>query len=232
MSIRQTAIVTLVTIAGIAAASEGWAQGFGAPAQGPVVERAGALTIVPSIGLMSEDGGNGVLLYGRARYSLMERLSTTGRVGVLLGDLDEFTFGADLKFQLLKDSPSTPVDLSLFGVFDVAVGDVTILTLNAGVLVGKTLPAGDLKIGPYGGLGVGFGHAARGGASNTDPGLDFIIGCNFGINRAISVFTEFDIGIEAYTLLTWQAGVSISLGGVESTPTPAAEPEVTTEVSG
>lgn len=232
MNVRHAAVVTLVTISGIAAATESRGQGFGAPAQGPAVERAGALTIVPSIGLMSEGGGNGVLLYGRARYSLMDRLSTTGRVGVLLGDVDEFTFGADLKFQILKDTPSTPVDLSLFGVFDVGVGDLTLLTLNAGVLVGKTLPAGDIKIGPYGGLGVGFGHAARGGASNTDPGLDFIIGCNFEITRAISVFTEFDIGIEAFTLLTWQAGVSISLGGVDGSSTPAPEPEVTTEVSG
>ena len=52
------------------------------------------------------------------------------------------------------------------------------------------------------------------------------------INNTISAFTELDIGLEAYNLLSWHAGVSISLGGVESSPTPAVEPEVTTEVSG
>ncbi|MBK6689246.1 MAG: hypothetical protein IPG45_32565 [Deltaproteobacteria bacterium] len=231
MNVHRATFVTLVTVAGIASAPEAHAQ-FAIPMQGPAVERAGAFTLIPTIGLVSEDSATSLALFGRARYSLTERLSMTGRLGVMVGDLDEFGFGADLKFQILKDSPSVPVDLSIFGALDFGVGDLTLITMMGGVLVGKTFPAGDLKIGPYGGLGVGFGHASRGGGSNTDPGVGFIMGCNFGINRTLSAFTELDIGLEAYWLLSWHVGISISLGGVDGTSTPAAEPEVTTEVSG
>lgn len=231
MNIRRTAIVTFVTIAGITAAQEAQAQ-LAVPMQGPSVERAGAFTLVPTIGLLSESSVTSLALFARGRYSLMERLSLSGRLGVLVGDYDGFGFGVDAKFQILKDSPSVPLDLSVFGVLDFGVGDATLITMMGGVLVGKTIPAGDLKIGPYGGLGVGFGHISAGRGGNTDPGVGFIMGCNFGINNTISAFTELDIGLEAYNLLSWHAGVSISLGGVESSPTPAVEPEVTTEVSG
>lgn len=231
MRSHRTLLVTIFTLSGGLVATEAQAQ-LSIPMQGPAVERAGTLTVVPSIGLLAEDGATDLAIFGRARYALIDRLSLSGRLGLLVGDLDEFGFGFDAKFQILKDSPSIPVDLSIFGAFDLGVGDLTLITLMVGGLVGKTFTAGDLHIGPYGGLGAGFGHASRGGGSKTDPGVGFILGCNFQITRTFGAFTELDLGVKAYQLISWHVGVSISLGGVADAAPAAPEPEVTTEVSG
>lgn len=202
--------------------SGGWAHAQGGvPMQGPGVAPAGALVLVPSAGIITEDPITDIALFARGRYSLTDRISATARVGATLGDVDLFEIGADGKLLVIRDGESVPVDLATFGAIDLAFGDVDFaLNLLGGPLVGKTIHAGALDISPYAGVGLGLAFADTTFGSDTELALGVILGTDVAFTSQLSGFTELTIGIgDALSTINWHFGVTYVFGGA-----PAAAP--------
>ncbi|MFN7951096.1 MAG: outer membrane beta-barrel protein [bacterium] len=209
---------TLIVCASFASAAH--AQ-FAVPAQRPSVEPAGSFILYPTLGVVHDGDPDftDVAIMIRGRYSLLDQLSVSAQLGGAFGDADDFVFGFGTKFQLMDQTSNLPVQVSLFGAFDVAIGDLDAQSLAFGPLIGHRFDMGNVALTPYGGFAVGFTHASidtgnddADSEGNTDALFGIILGSDLALSRELSADMEFTLGAtDGLPVLNWHFGVAYAL---------------------
>ncbi len=194
---------------------------FAVPAQRPSVEPAGSFILYPTLGVVhdGEPDFTDVAILIRGRYSLLDQLSVSAQLGGAFGDADDFVFGFGAKFQLMDQSSNVPVQVSLFGAFDVAIGDLDAQSLAFGPLIGHRFDMGNVALTPYGGFAVGFTHASIDSENdnvddegNTDALFGIILGGDLALSRDLSADMEFTLGAtDGIPVLNWHFGIAYAL---------------------
>lgn len=162
----------------------------------------GALTTARTMGMgnMTLGGAVGIAdattVFGQLNYGLSDDFDGRLRMGLLdpdgPGDA-EFTFGADLKYQIWRvGTPANhPVELAMGGMFEY-IDNIWQLG-GFGLVSYPTKLKNNMTLSPYGRLNVRLEHYSWGGESDSEIKFGLNAGVLMQLTESINAYGEFQI---------------------------------------
>ncbi len=155
-------------------------------------------------------------LYPYFKYGFGLLLEIEGRVGVITVDKDAgwrgtdtgddigFLAGVELKYQIIKETKSIPIDIAITGGYTAHLIDSQSLhEFDFAALVSKTFNVNKFKITPYGGPEITYTNGSYVFEGKAD--IFGIVGADFRFTDSLSVAGELKLGTD------WAGGVNLKI---------------------
>lgn len=160
-----------------------------------------------------DDGDNDykyAYLYPYLRYGLGYLLEVEGKAGVLSVDKDSggddigFLLGFELKYQIIKETKSIPIDIAILGGYTAhLIDEQSLHEFDFAALVSKTFDVNKFKITPYGGPEISYTNGSYAAEGKAD--IFGILGAGFAFTESLSVGAELKLGTD------WATGVNLKI---------------------
>ncbi len=149
-------------------------------------------------------------LYPYLRYGLGYLLEIEGKAGVISVDKDRggddigVLIGFELKYQIIKETKSIPIDIAIAGGYTAHLIDLQSLhEFDFAALVSKTFDVNKFKITPYGGPEITYTNGSYAPEGKAD--IFGILGASFAFTESLSAGAELKLGTD------WATGVNLKI---------------------
>ncbi len=149
-------------------------------------------------------------LHPYLRYGLGYLLEIEGKAGVLSVDKESggddigFLLGFELKYQIIKETQSIPIDIAILGGYTAhLIDEQSLHEFDFAALVSKTFDVNKFKITPYGGPEMTYTNGSYVAEGKAD--IFGIVGANFAFTDSLAVAAEIKLGTD------WATGVNLKI---------------------
>ncbi|MBI5180189.1 MAG: hypothetical protein HZA05_02150 [Nitrospirae bacterium] len=149
-------------------------------------------------------------LYPYLKYGLGYLLEIEGKAGVISVDKESggddigVLLGFEIKYQIIKETKSIPIDIAIVGGYTGHIIDLQSLhEFDFAALVSKTFDVNKFKITPYGGPEITYTNGSYAPEGKAD--IFGILGASFAFTENLSAGAELKLGTD------WATGVNLKI---------------------